>query len=314
MDYSLTALLADVRRVGSIPAAAGTGSQDADLIAHLNSALLTVSAEVIKCREGFLRRYKDYSISATTNRYRIPTRAVGNRLAALLLLDSGGRVLRKLDEIAYSNLSQFNNVTDVMGYMLEAGDIVMTPVNPSGAVATIRMVFYCRPGQLDSSLDAAAGDCFTVTAVSGNILTLMASHGLTTLTKVDVLKGGAPFEYLSVDELPGAAASTTVTVADGRRVEVGDFVCKADKSPVAQVPDCFQPVLVALAAQKFWRALNDSEAVKSLELELYGADGKNGLVGEARALISPRNEEGAKKIMSPFGALGSLNGPARRVY
>ena len=316
MDVTLTGLLNEIRRYGSIPNTAVTGSQDTDMVAYLNRNLMSCASEVIKCREGFMRRYKDHTLVSGQTRYRIPTRAIGNRLDAVLFLDSAGKVLRKLDEVPYGVVSNFRNVTDTMGYHLEAGDVVLTPIAPTGQVATIRMVYYIRPAEIVDSLDEASGSCFTVTAVAGNVLTLMASHGLTTGTKIDIMKGGPPFEYLSVDENPSAVGASTVTVADGSRVEVGDYVCKADKAPIAQVPDVFYPVLAAMAAQEYWLALGDGKEVDRLEMMLWGEsrERNNGMIGQAKAIISPRVEEGAKKIMSPYGVMGALWGPARRVY
>jgi hypothetical protein len=316
VDTTLTSLLAEVRRHGSIPNSGGTGSEDSDLIAYLNHNLVGIAAEAIKCREGFYRRYKDHTLTSST-RYRIPTRALGSRLDAVLLLDGAGKVLRKLNEVTYSASSEVQGLTDAAGYHLEAGDIVLTPTAASGSAVTLRMVYYIRPADITSSLDTASGRCFTVTAVdtSTNVITLMASHGLLTTTKIDIMKGGPPFEYLSVDEYPSAVASTTVTVADASRVEVGDFVCQADYSPVAQVPDAFYPALSMMAAQEFRIALNDGESVKALDEQIWG-DGKRtkGAMGQAIALISPRVEEGAVKIKSSYGALGALSGPGRRVY
>lgn len=320
MDVTLTTMLADVRREGSIPNSGGTGSQDSDLIAFLNKNLIGIASEVIKCREGFYRRYKDYTLSGT--RYRIPTRAIGNRLVAVLLLDGNGKVLRKLDEVAYGADSNFQNITDTMGYHLEAGDVVLTPAAPTGSVATVRLVYYCRPGFLSSSLDTASGDCFSVTTVTvvsttSVQLTIASSHGLTTSSKVDVMKGGPPGEYLTVDNTPTATGSTTVTltVDDSSKFEVGDYVCKADKAPIAQIPDAFYPPLVLMAALEFWRSLNDSANVKRLEEAIWGDSKRNiGEMGRAIALIAPRVEEGAKKISSPYGVMGALRGPTRRVY
>lgn len=312
MDNTLTTLLTDIRRQGSIPSSAATGSLDADLIGYINDQLIGIIAEVIKCREGFNRYYKDHTLTSS-KRYRIPTRAIGNRLDAVLLLDGGGKVVRKLDELAYGSVPSFTYVTDTMGYHLEAGDIVLTPVSTTGAV-TLRMVYYCRPPQVSSSLDTAAGHCFTITGVSGNVLTITASHGILTSTKIDILKAGPPHEYLTIDELPSAVASTTVTVADGSRVEVGDFVCLADKAPVVQIPDAFRPPLLLQVAQRYWEALDGTDMVERLDMLIWG-DGKRnkGAMGRAIALITPRVEEGSKKIMSPYGALGACYGPSRRI-
>lgn len=313
MDSTLTSLLADVRRKGAIPAHAGTGSQDSDLLALLNDNLIAVASEVIKCREGFYRYYKDHTLTSSL-RYRIPTRAIGNRLAAALLLDSAGNTLAKLDEIPYSRNTEFRSPTGTMGFHLEAGDIVLTPAIPANGATTLRMVYYCRPGEVTTSLDVAGGNCFTVTAVAGNLVTLMASHGLTTSTKIDIMKKEAPFEYLSIDELPSAAAATTVTVADGSRVEVGDFVCKADKAPKAQCPDAFYPVLAALAAQEFWAGLGSNGDVQRLEAMVFGPDGRGGMMHDAVSLIAPRVEENSRKIVSAYNSVGSLSRYGRWRY
>lgn len=300
MDSTLTTLLADVRRKGSIPSHAGTGSADSDLIAHLNDSLIEVASEVIRCREGFFRAYKDHTVSSTSLRYRIPTRAIGNRLAAVLLLDSAGNVLRKLDEVPYSRLEELDSLTDCAGYHLEAGDVVLVPDFPSSTAVTLRMVYYLRPGEITSSLDAASGNCFTVTAVntSTGLITLMASHGITTSSVIDIIKKEPPCEAVSIEVSPTATGASTVTVADASRVEIGDFVCLRDKAPKAQIPDAFYPVLAALAAKEFWASLGDSANVDRMERMIEAQ------IKKAQGLIAPRVEEGGRKIMSRYGALG----------
>lgn len=297
MDSTLTTLLADVRRKGSIPSHAGTGSENSDLIAHLNDCLIEVASEVIKCREGFFRFYKDHTLTSSL-RYRIPTRAIGNRLAAVLLLDSAGEVLKKLDEVPYSRIEELYTLSDCAGYHLEAGDLVLVPTVPSGSAVTLRMVYYLRPGEITSSLDAASGNCFTVTGVSGNVLTIMASHGITTSSVIDVIKKEPPCEALLVDSSPTATGATTVTVSDGSRVEIGDFICLRDKAPKAQIPDAFYPVIAAMAAREFWAALGDGPNTDRLERMVEVQ------IRKAQGLIAPRVEEGARKIMSRYGALG----------
>ncbi len=304
MDSTLTTLLADVRRKGSIPSHAGTGSADSDLIAHLNDSLIEVAAEVIKCREGFFRVYKDHTLSSSL-RYRIPSRAVGNRVAALLLLDSSGNVLRKLNEVPYGQIAEAYTLSDCLGYHLEAGDVVLVPALPSSSAVTLRMVYYLRPAEITSSLDAASGNCFAVTTVAGNVLTIASSHGITTSSVIDVIKKEPPCEPLFVEISPSATGATTITIADGTRVEVGDFVCLKDKAPKAQVPDCFYPVLAAMAAKEFWQALGDSANTDRLERMIETQ------LRKAQALIAPRVEEGGKKIMSQFGALGGGMGSGR---
>lgn len=313
MDYSITGLLANVRRIGAIPTSVSAGNTDTDLLRHLNDELqLTIPSKIIACREGFFKTTKDHTLVNGTLRYRLPTRALGNRLASATLVDGLGNTLWKLDEVPDSRLAELYSITQCVGYRLEAGDMVFVPSFPVSQAATLRMRYYIRPNELSTSLDTAAGQCFTVVSVAGQVVTLMASHGLTTGTRVDILKGTAPFEHMSIDLLPTAVASTTVTFAasvDLTRIEAGDIIAKAGYSPFAQIPDAFYPLLSHLAALKYALAKGDGDAVASFEKLLPK------LEAEAVAMVSPRNEEGAKKIMSQSGAVGALgNRFSRRTW
>ncbi len=309
MDYTLTTLLADVRRRGSIPDAAVTGTQDSDLLAHLNNVLqLKLAAKVIEAREGYFRQVDDRPISSTNTRYRMPGRALGNKIAAILLIDSAGNVLRKLNELSYGRLREMYALNDCAGYTFEAGSIVLKPSVPNGTATTLRFLYYIRPNQLTTALDTTTGDCWTITSISGNILTITSGHPLTTSTKVDLVKSDGAFEHVAIGVLPTATATATVTVPDASQVVVGDFLCRAEKSPVAQVPSEYYPLLAHLTAMEVLLSIGDAANYKSMAALLPQ------LESEAAAMISPRNEEGAKKIQTSFGSLGNIDGPYRRTY
>ena len=317
MDYTVSGLIAQVRRLASIPDIATTGNANSDILKHLNEALnLSIPAKVIACREGFYRKVLDVPLTSftTDRRYRMPYRALGGRVAAILLIDSNGLVLRKLDELPYARLREFYSLNDTAGYIMEAGDIVLVPAMPSSTAVSVRFIVYMRPNELGDSayLDVAGstGLYYTVTAVntSTGVITLMASHGLTTSDRLDIIKGTAPFEHVSYDIYASATASTTITVADASCVTVGDVVCKAEKAPFAQVPDPFYPILAQMGAANYLKALGDHAGYKRLMDELPKME------AEAIALISPRNEEGAKKIVGNFGSLGMVGGQYNRRY
>lgn len=307
MDYTLTTLLANIRRRGSIPNTAVPGTQDSDLIALTNDVLqLKLAARLIRVREGYLRQTVDVALGSST-RYRIPTRALGNKLAAVMLLDAAGNVLAKLDEIPYGRLREFYSTSGTAGYTFEAGSLVLVPSNPISTATTIRFVYYARPSQLTST----SSDYYAVTAVdtsTGEIT--IGAHTITTSTKIDIIKATPPFEPVALSSLATAAGATTITVSTtlAARVEVGDYVCLEDKSPLAQVPGELYPLLAHLVAMEVLQAIGDRENHARL------AETLPGLEKECMDLISPRNEEGAKKIMSSSGALGSVGGPWRRRY
>lgn len=305
MDYDVTSILANVRRRGSIPDTATTGNQDVDLLAHLNSVLqLQLAAKVISAREGFYRRNYDYSVSST-NRYRIPARALGNRLAAVLLLDSAGNTVRKLDEIPYGRLSGYQSGTDTAGYVLEADEIVLVPASPNSTVVTVRLVYYVCPNEVTTSVDAANASAIAVSSVAGSVVTLAFNHNWTTSTKLDVIRGGPPFAHMQASVTPTAVGADTVTLSSVTGIAAGDYICAAELTKYPQLPDAFFPLLEHLTAMEVLKALGDRDNHKRLAEELPK------LESEALTIISPRVEEGAKKIMSNAGALGAVGGRRR---
>lgn len=300
MNYDVTSLLADIRRRASIPNSAVTGSQDSDLLAHVNNVLqLTLANKLISVREGFLRRNYDTAITSST-RYRIPARALGNRLAAVLLLDGNGNVVRKLSEISYDMLTELRGINDAGGYILEADEIVLAPAVPTSGIATIRMVYYICPNQVTDSLNVASGRCFTITNVSSTQVTIMSSHGLTTSSVLDIVKQGAPFAHSYIDISPSATGATTLTLSSTSGISIGDFVCQSQYSPRAQIPDAMYPLLAHLAAMEFLKSVGDLSNHKRLAEELLK------LEKEAIEVIAPRVEQGPKKIMSNKGVLGPV--------
>lgn len=306
MDYSLSTLIANVRRRASLPNVAGTGSQDSDIIAQLNDVLqLKLAARLISVREGYLRQVSDVTLGTGT-RYRIPNRALGNKLAAAMLIDSNGSTLQKLDEIPYSRLREFYSATGTAGYTFEAGSIVFVPSTPTSSAATLRMVYYIRPNQLT----ATSTDYYTITAIAGNVLTIGAHTIFANSTKIDLIKATSPFEHVGIGTTASAIGGTSISVstAIAERLEVGDYVCLQDKSPVAQIPGEFYPVLAHMTAMEMLAAIGDRENYDKLDKQLPK------LEAEATALISPRNEEGAKKIMSAAGSLGAIDGTYKRTF
>lgn len=306
MDYSLTTLLANIRRRGGLPNTATTGNQDSDLIAMINEVLqLKLAAKLISVREGYMRQTQDTTLSQTATRYRIPTRALGNKLAAVLTIDSGGNVLRKLDEIPYGRLREFYAINDCAGYVFEAGSIVLKPTKPSSTAVTLRQIYYIRPNEVTNT----SSNYFTVTAVNTSTgLVTIGAHSFTTSSVIDVIKASSPFEHVAISVNPTATTGTTVTISDASQVEIGDYVCFADKSPVAQIPGEAYPLLAHLVAMELLLANGDRENYDKLAQALPK------LEAEVTALISPRNEEGAKKIMSGYGSVGHVDGPYRRSF
>ncbi len=177
------------------------------------------------------------------------------------------------------------------------------PTYPSSTATTLRMVYYIRPNALTTSVDTAGGKAYTGT-VSGLNLTTSSGYAsaMSTSTRIDVIRGHAPFAHVLIGILPTGAVGTgvTLTAAQIALCATGDFVCLAEYSPVAQIPDTFHPLLAHMSAMSYLEASGDRENHKRL-MEQTGK-----LEAEAIGLISPRVEEGSKKLVSNYGPLGAI--------
>ncbi len=297
-DWTTTGLLASIRRRASIPTTATTGGANADLIAYANEELrLGLIAEILRLRESYFKRDSDTAISGST--YRIPTRAIGGKLAAVYLLDSSSQVLGDpLAEISDAHVGQFSG-SGVCGYQIKGANLILVPGATTSA-SYLRMTYFEQPNEL-----VATGYATIETVVSTTVLDTTASHGFSTSSVLDFVKATEGFESLSIGVSPTVASSDDLTFAslpDG--LVAGDYVCVQRQSPVPQIPSEFHPIL----AQRVAVAWLEAQGAPEL-------DAARGKLGEMQAAIgvlsSPRVDTGSKKIINRFSPLGHMRGYRR---
>ncbi len=289
-NWTTTGLLASIRRRASIPTTPTTGGADTDLLAYANEELrLGLIAEVLKLREGYFKRDSDSTISSSTTSYRIPTRAIGGKLAAVLLLDSAGLELGPpLAEIDDSRLGEFAWDNGVAGYNLKGAFLVLVPTAITTAV-TLRQRYYVQPNELVASGYVSILTIDTAT----NIVTTSASHGYTTASVLDLVRATEGFDSLAIDQTPTAASGSSLTFSSlPSGLAVGDYVCVARQSPVPQIPSEYHPILAQRVACAYLEA-NGAAELASAKAKLGEMQGAIGV------LSSPRVDTGLKKIVNP---------------
>ena len=295
MDWTTTGLLASIRRRASIPTTATTGGLDADLLAFANEELrLGLVSKLLTLRESYFKRDSDSTIAAATTSYRIPTRAVGGKLASVRLLDSAGGELGVLTEVPDERLEDYSGLSSTAAYRVLGNSLVLVPSAVTSAV-TLRQTYFAQPSELVASGYA------TISAIntSTNVVTTSAIHGYTTSSVLDLVRASEGFESLAIDQTPTAVGSTTTLTFSSlpSGLAVGDYVCVFRQSPVPQIPSEFHPILAQRVACAYLEAQGAPElaaAVKKLEA-----------MEEAIGILSsPRVDSGSKKIINRFSPLG----------
>jgi hypothetical protein len=300
VNYTASALLASIRRRGALPTATAVGCADADLLSVANEELQSYLAPLIlDLREEYFAFRSTLTTAAGTAEYRIPSRAIGAKLREVEILATGGEV-RNLELISLDELEEWpqSGQGTPGAFYLRGNSVALVPT-PSAA-ETLRLTYFLRP----SEVTATAGNYATIATLSGSTITTSGAHGFTTATVCDFVKAQSPFEILSIDATPAVASGSDLEFASvPSDLAVGDYVCKAELSPVPQLPADFQPLLAQRVAMKV--------------LESLGLSGKHELAArrlvemeeQLRRTFAPR-VDGEPKICAPnsFGLMGGWYG------
>lgn len=289
MDYSTTALIASIRRRGSVPDTSAEGTQAADLLAVATEVLWkAICPLLLRVRENYLLETKDYSITSGAAAYRIPPRSLGGKLREVSVVDASGNV-RNLPEVDEENLREFGPTGTPTAFQVRGNNVVLLPT-PDATQGTLRLRYARRPNQLVAL--SAAGVISSISSAGGTTtITLTASipAAFTSTARYDLVRATPGFEWGAIDLNPSSSpsgSSIAFATADlpadfTTAIYKGDYICLAEDAPVAQVP----PELHALLAQ--WTVA-----------ALLEADGDEEAVATAMKLAA-KMEEDVVSLLSP---------------
>ena len=255
MAYLYSDLLTDVRSAAMLPATTPTGTSDAEILAHADREMATrLVPALIRVREEWFVRVKDYTLTAGTAEYRLPSAAIASRLRSVQLIINNAPL--NLSRIEPSRIAEFGLVSQTAtgapwSYYLRGADIVLLPA-PNTAY-TLRISYLHKPGRLSSTSNTVA----TINTSTG-VGTTTGAHGWSANKVVDFISVNAPFETKATGTLSSASASNfTTSVTDFGAVPpaVGDYIVSTDTTPVVQLPPELYYVLVGRVAARLLQAL-----------------------------------------------------------
>lgn len=274
MIWDSTQILRSARRLCRVGTTSSTGSADSDVIEFVNEALMSqVYPEILKIREEYFVRGSRQALASTVSRYRIHSRAFGNKLREIYWTDSTS-VRNRLMSVSPDSLHRYNaaNAAGPTGFYIEGDYIVLTPSIAQNAIGNLEQVFFFRPSTL-----VLANTTRILTAVDTTTKELTSLTAFPTSwivgSKVDVHSSKSGSEIKVYDVTISAITSSppykiTITEAiDGTTYgtfapDVGDYVCLANECAIPALPQEIQPILVDAAAAAMVLAEEDGEAVE----------------------------------------------------
>lgn len=289
LNFTTQTLLAQVKRYGHFPTNQNT-FQDSDLLDILDESMRTYIVPMLMAvREGYFTRYKDYTIDPANGVYPIPERAIGSRLGDVQLVI--GNYIEQLRLINIGQLdSQVGSPVGARAFTVQGNNIVLIPVPTSG---TLRVYYHTRPSSLVKTTD-----CGQIISIDTNLNqvvcgSLPASFNLSSV--LDLVKNASGFDTLQEDATLANLTGTTLTFngALPTGLQVGDWVCLAQQSPIPQIPVEIMPLLVQKAVVKIYEIQGDQTKSKLAAADLVTKQ------EDLMKLVTPRIEEAPKVINPP---------------
>lgn len=293
-DWLFDETIAGLKRRANIPTSSESWTA-ADFRAYANDSMRGYIFPLLRrlAEEHFVAVF-DTTVTSGTAAYRVSYRALGEALRDVMISDGAGG-FNSLVRDEPHRLSQSGYAGQVGNFYVQDDKIVLYPT-PNNSTDTLRLKAMVRPNKL-----VAASGVYKVTVVGATTLTVtpldtsVTANAQTTLgasPTIDIIKGQPGFRHIALDLAATISTNTVTCTTTG--VSIGDYVCTAEESPVAQLPAELHPLLAQDIACAVLRASN------SPALGVATAE-RDRLEAIATGLFSPRTQNQARVIVNPHG-------------
>lgn len=277
-----------------------------------------VAPMIIRLHEEYFVVDQDVAVCSCQVRYKIPYRAIGNKLRDVQYVTADGTYY-KMTRVSIEDRTHcfdYGYGSFTLKYYVDADGIVLlgTPTN----AGSLRFSYYLRPSEL--VLEDRAGTISSISTCScagttTYTLTSFPDHFNSTCV-FDVVQSKSPNKISVFDKTKTTSCSTaktiTFTSADlkivdicstgtvAANISVGDYVMKAEESIVPQLPTELHPILAQRIAVKMLEALGDTEGMQNAQKELERMEFAAG------TLVDNRSEGSPQKILNKRGHLRQI--------
>ncbi len=237
---------------------------------------------------------------ADQDTYSIPYRSIGRGLRDLKVrwgAEENG--LNNMAMIALEDANMWGNnaITNAPWAFYFRGDKFIILPFPQDDNFTLHLFYNMQPNNLVESSDACL-----VQSVSTNIVTcLNVPTGYSAGVTIDFIQGQSGCSTLDFDVAIAGAAGNQITFASADDIPTdlaaGDWISLAKTSPVIQLPDEAEPLLLCWTAERICYAIGDFEGADKL------AQRSVEIATNLRMVLSPRIEGAQTKIVNRNGLL-----------
>jgi hypothetical protein len=271
-----------------------------DKLLSLHEEHLTVHVDIPRNSEGV---------------YDIPYRAIGNKIRDVAMIE--GNAQYEMAQISIGELPDYTYESDTYSYGMDKFYVESNQIKvlqPSRSYSTIRIYFYIRPSYL-TKLE----QCAVITSIIEDTteVTFMFSEmpsKFSSLSSFDIVGARTPNKIKAWDKSSAEVNSSLKYIKFNKSdieselgdIKVGDYVCKAEESPVPNIPTEMHPVLAQLTAVHILEALGDTEGLGNAQRRL------DRMITSTMQLVDDRVELAPKKIKPRHGTLSEARASYNR--
>ena len=222
-------------------------------------------------REDFFTTYETIALTNGVASYRLPKRASSTTIKQVLLVQTGAPnrawpVPRRPVSEGWAAIGVSTTVP--WSYVIEGAQIRLMGTPQDASQYEMRVYYQRRP----SRYVAVSQSSVVLSITDSNTFVLSAVPAWATLSdRLDVMSPEPEADLL----VQGAASdidptNTTVNftgTATTSQMSVGDYVAKADTTPVILLPDAFIHLLIDATAAECMRSIGDYDAAASLDAQ-----------------------------------------------
>lgn len=292
-------LIESAKRRAMLPGTQVTFKED-DFLAFANEEMdNSVIPYIHSFREDYFIVTEAVKVEPNQLRYRIPVRAVANKLRDVRFRDKDGTVYEMtrifIEDEPYFQYNAGSGSVALRTFMIEADEIVF----PNGTVPVsavyLDFVYYIRPNMLvseDRVARVVSVDPNTNSVIIDKYPSVFANQ-----TTFDITSSQSPFKLLAVDIEPTvlpAANNLQMTFTElPTYIQEGDIIALPEETIIPQVPVEAHSLLAHRVAMRCLEALGDSQGLSNASAKLTEIEFKLGSILDDRA-------EGAVRKINNF--------------
>jgi len=304
--YTTNSLIEAIKLKGMIPTSQNTINTE-NFITFINEEMdLGVLPHILAFHEDNFTRTEVVELVAGQYKYQIPSRAIGNKLKDIYIMDYNGNLL-EMTRVSNGDLGDYNQrYATSRAFYLEGDSIVL--LGEVTATNSLKFLYHIRPNRVVQEYRAAK-----ILSVEDNKVVIgdIPVYGTTQLLNVgticDIVRAKSPHSCAIID----TAITNITAVGDTHEitlntsglttiVKAGDYLNLAEETIIPQVPPELHGLLAQRVVARCLEALGDAAGLQAANTKIAELEIKTG------SLIDNRVENAPQKIRNRWGMLSKF--------